>query len=96
MHTDAQECTKMRMGKNPTTFGKKPHSIHAEPEPAAKKNKKEDKRAEAPAEAAAASKAPKAAAKAAKEAAMAPKRSSSRKRGVVDGVLFFNESGVVF
>ena len=26
MHTDAQECTKMRMGKNPTTFGKKPHS----------------------------------------------------------------------
>ena len=28
MHTDAQECTKMRMGKNPTTFGKKPHSTH--------------------------------------------------------------------
>ena len=26
MQTDAQECTKMRMGKNPTTFGKKPHS----------------------------------------------------------------------
>ena len=25
MHTDAQECSKMRMGKNPTTFGKKPH-----------------------------------------------------------------------
>ena len=28
MHTDAQECTKMRMGKNNTTFGKKQHSIH--------------------------------------------------------------------
>ena len=27
MYTDAQECFKMRMGKNPTTFGKKPHSI---------------------------------------------------------------------
>ena len=27
MHTDAQECTKMRMGKNNTTFGKKQHSI---------------------------------------------------------------------
>ena len=53
-----------------------------EPEPAAKKNKKEDKRAEAPAEAAAASKAPKAAAKAgAKEAAMAPKRASKRGHG---------------
>ena len=25
MHTDAQECTKMRMGKNNTTFGKKQH-----------------------------------------------------------------------
>ena len=31
MHTDAQECTKMRMGKNPTTFGKKPHSILVAP-----------------------------------------------------------------
>ena len=25
---DAQECKKMRMGKNNTTFGKKQHSIH--------------------------------------------------------------------
>ena len=25
---DAQECRKMRMGKNNTTFGKKQHSIH--------------------------------------------------------------------
>ena len=28
MHTDAQECTRMRMGKNNTTFGKKQHHTH--------------------------------------------------------------------
>ena len=28
MHTDAQECTRMRMGKNNTTFGGKQHSTH--------------------------------------------------------------------